>query len=211
MCEHRAFQVLQLACISSLQTSNPTHNSERLSPMLHCSPQTFIPQLNNLTVGTVFTLAATLQCTHSQTSAALPGLAAWQGWSWARSLLHADDNYWKGAREMCPSVFSQLNTGVDFLMVWTLCSYCVNINLIFNTQVHPLLVVFTMAYIYSHLSACRFRVKQPPPSTGLKVTYKPGPVSPTCCLLCVSVCFCMNADMFPGKSFSPFHVNYVEV
>uniref|UniRef100_A0A8C8ZXV7 Sperm associated antigen 17 n=1 Tax=Prolemur simus TaxID=1328070 RepID=A0A8C8ZXV7_PROSS len=25
---------------------------------------------------------------------------------------------------------------------------------------------------------CRFRVKQPPPSTGLKVTYKPGPVAP---------------------------------
>ncbi|EDL07645.1 mCG51996 [Mus musculus] len=24
---------------------------------------------------------------------------------------------------------------------------------------------------------CRFRVKQPPPSTGLKVTYKPGPVA----------------------------------
>ena len=27
------------------------------------------------------------------------------------------------------------------------------------------------------VDSCRFKVKQPPPSTGLKVIYKPGPVS----------------------------------
>lgn len=26
------------------------------------------------------------------------------------------------------------------------------------------------------VDACRFRVKQPPPSTGVKILYKPGPV-----------------------------------
>lgn len=114
MCEHRAFQVLQLACISSPQTSNPMHNRARLAPTLHCSPQTFILLLNNLTVSIVFTLAATLQCTHSQTCTALPGLAAWQGWSWARSLLDAADSCWKGACEMGPRVFSQLNVGLIF-------------------------------------------------------------------------------------------------
>lgn len=27
------------------------------------------------------------------------------------------------------------------------------------------------------VDSCRFRIKQPPPSTGMKVLYKPGPVS----------------------------------
>lgn len=208
MCEHRAFQLLPLACISSPQRSNPMHNRVRLAPTLHCSPQTFILQLNNLTVSIVFTLAATLQCTHSQTLTALPGLAARQGWSWARSLLDADDSCWKGACETGPRVFSQLNIGLIFQWCGP---HAPTAWILTPSQVHSLFVVFIMAWIYSHLSARRFRVKQPPPSTGLKVTYKPGPVSPTCCLLCVSVCFYMNADMFPVKSFSPFHLNHVEV
>ena len=36
---------------------------------------------------------------------------------------------------------------------------------------------FTSALKNTGLDACRFRVRQPPPSTGIKVTYKPGPVS----------------------------------
>lgn len=113
MCEHRAFQVLQLACISFPQTSNPMRNRARLAPKLHYSPQTFI-QLNNLTVSIVFTLAATLQCTQSQTFTARPGLAARQGWNWARSLLDADDSCWKGACEMGLRVFFQSNIGLTF-------------------------------------------------------------------------------------------------
>ena len=27
------------------------------------------------------------------------------------------------------------------------------------------------------IESCRFRIKQPPPSTGIKVVYTPGPVS----------------------------------
>lgn len=114
MCEHRAFQVLQLACISSLQTSNPVHNRARLAPTLRYSPQTFILQLRNLTISIGFTQTATLQCTHSQTFLALPGPAAWQGWSRARSLLDSNDSCWKGACEMGPRVFSQLNIGLIF-------------------------------------------------------------------------------------------------
>ena len=30
------------------------------------------------------------------------------------------------------------------------------------------------------LDFCRFKIKQPPPSTGLKVVYNPGPVSYGC-------------------------------
>lgn len=39
------------------------------------------------------------------------------------------------------------------------------------------------AYVYSvmlkniGIDSCRYKIKQPPPSTGLRVLYKPGPVS----------------------------------
>jgi len=36
---------------------------------------------------------------------------------------------------------------------------------------------FTMALQNTGIDACRYRVKQPPPGTGIRVLYKPGPVS----------------------------------
>ena len=35
--------------------------------------------------------------------------------------------------------------------------------------------------------SCRFRIKQPPPSTGMKVLYKPGPVSVNMIVVCVKL------------------------
>jgi hypothetical protein len=34
------------------------------------------------------------------------------------------------------------------------------------------------------IDACRFRVRQPPPSTGIKVTYTPGPVRKKSVMVC---------------------------
>ena len=36
---------------------------------------------------------------------------------------------------------------------------------------------FTVYLKNTGIDSCRFKVRQPPPSTGLKVCYKPGPVS----------------------------------
>ena len=38
------------------------------------------------------------------------------------------------------------------------------------------------------IDPCRFRIRQPPPSTGVRVIYTPGPVSE---ILSVSVCACV--------------------
>jgi len=40
-----------------------------------------------------------------------------------------------------------------------------------NTYTYPVLVKNV------GVDACRFKIKQPPPSTGLKIIYNPGPVS----------------------------------
>ena len=36
---------------------------------------------------------------------------------------------------------------------------------------------FTVSLKNTGVDSCRFKLKQPPPSTGLRVLYKPGPVS----------------------------------
>ena len=36
---------------------------------------------------------------------------------------------------------------------------------------------FTVFLKNTGIDTCRFRIRQPPPSTGIKVEYKPGPVS----------------------------------
>ena len=38
---------------------------------------------------------------------------------------------------------------------------------------------YTVTLRNTGVDSCRFKIKQPPPSTGIKVTYKPGPVSYT--------------------------------
>ena len=38
---------------------------------------------------------------------------------------------------------------------------------------------FTVSLQNTGIDACRFRVRQPPPSTGIRVLYKPGPVRST--------------------------------
>ncbi len=62
------------------------------------------------------------------------------------------------------------------------------------------------------IDACRFRVKQPPPSTGIRVYFKPGPVSSYMYLLCVIChaikflkacsdrkCFKLNKSLLPWE------------
>jgi len=41
--------------------------------------------------------------------------------------------------------------------------------------------VFTVQLKNTGVDSCRFRLKQPPPATGLRVIYKPGPVSHLLC------------------------------
>ena len=38
---------------------------------------------------------------------------------------------------------------------------------------------FTVVLKNTGIDSCRFKIKQPPPSTGVKVIYTPGPVSGT--------------------------------
>ena len=73
---------------------------------------------------------------------------------------------------------------------------------------------FTVSLQNTGIDACRYRIRQPPPSTGIRVLYKPGPVGSTnilpstmsalflenSCLLgilvCAShcICFCQACD-----------------
>ena len=39
------------------------------------------------------------------------------------------------------------------------------------------------------IDPCRFRIKQPPPSTGIRVIYTPGPVSPVKESMCCTAAF----------------------